>query len=248
MLSSSSLRIVRSSRALLTSRECVYKAVTCSAQCMSSSFPQKDTWTHSNTNFTALEKERKPICPADAVRSPRNYCTAQVQVTCWNCKQPLDKTPAFFCMSCKVVQPPEEGTSYFKIMDWWVTIHWLTRVHFIYLVSLWAKHFMFLPCVAFFQWLHIHSGHTQAAEKILAAAAVSTSRQLRPESCGRQGDVRGIWIETRGVTLFMSQLRLSYLLVQVRHRKWGLTLCPYYATWLCIFVSLVWFIVIWPRQ
>ncbi|KAF0034220.1 hypothetical protein F2P81_014286 [Scophthalmus maximus] len=32
------------------------------------------------------------------------------------CEQPLDTAPAFFCVSCKVVQPPEEGVSYFKIM------------------------------------------------------------------------------------------------------------------------------------
>ncbi|KAF7665553.1 hypothetical protein LDENG_00137940 [Lucifuga dentata] len=45
-----------------------------------------------------------------------NYCTA-VKLNCWNCKQPLDNTPAFFCRTCEVVQPPEEGTTYFQIMD-----------------------------------------------------------------------------------------------------------------------------------
>ncbi|XP_044054018.1 iron-sulfur cluster co-chaperone protein HscB [Siniperca chuatsi] len=118
MLSLNSSRIVRSSRTLLhpnwlmTNRQSVYKAVT--VYCMSSSFPKKDTW-HINTNFKG--KERKPIYYTNPVSSPRNYCTGQVKLNCWNCKQPLDKTPAFFCMSCKVIQPPEEGTSYFKIMD-----------------------------------------------------------------------------------------------------------------------------------
>ncbi|XP_035513886.1 iron-sulfur cluster co-chaperone protein HscB [Morone saxatilis] len=113
MLSLSYLRIVCSPRALLTNRLCVYEAFTCSAHCMSTCFPKKDIW-HSNTN---LGKERKIIYYTDRVSSPRYYCTGQVKVSCWNCKQPLGKTPAFFCMSCKVVQPPDEGTSYFKIMD-----------------------------------------------------------------------------------------------------------------------------------
>lgn len=51
------------------------------------------------------------------VSSLRTFCTAQVKLNCWNCNQPLDTSPAFFCMSCKVVQPPEAGTSYFQIMD-----------------------------------------------------------------------------------------------------------------------------------
>ncbi|KAM9361006.1 iron-sulfur cluster co-chaperone protein HscB isoform 1-T1 [Symphorus nematophorus] len=122
MLSLNSCRIVCSSRALLhpnglmTKRLSVYKTVTCSAHCMSTSCPKKDTW-NSNTNFKSLTKERKLIYYTNAVISPRNYCTGQVKLNCWNCKQPLDKTPAFFCMSCKIVQPPEEGISYFKIMD-----------------------------------------------------------------------------------------------------------------------------------
>uniref|UniRef100_A0A8C4ETY2 HscB mitochondrial iron-sulfur cluster cochaperone n=1 Tax=Dicentrarchus labrax TaxID=13489 RepID=A0A8C4ETY2_DICLA len=62
---------------------------------MSTCFPKKDTW-HSNTN---LRKERKLIYYTGRVSSPRNYCTGRVKVSCWNCKQPLDKTPAFFCMS-----------------------------------------------------------------------------------------------------------------------------------------------------
>nr|XP_046241464.1 iron-sulfur cluster co-chaperone protein HscB [Scatophagus argus] len=122
MLSFNSWRTVCSFRALphpnwlMTNQQSVYKTVTCSAHCTSASFPKKDS-RHRNTNFKALGKERKLIYYTNPVSTPRNYCRDQGKLNCWNCKQPLDKTPAFFCMSCKVVQPPEEGTSYFKIMD-----------------------------------------------------------------------------------------------------------------------------------
>lgn len=118
MLLLNSSRIVCSIRVLLhpNRQQSVFKAVTCSAHCMSTSFPKKDTWL-SNMNLRAMGKGREIIYYTNQVNSPRNYCTAQVKLNCWSCKQPLDKTPAFFCLSCKVVQPPEEGISYFKIMD-----------------------------------------------------------------------------------------------------------------------------------
>ncbi|XP_030272665.1 iron-sulfur cluster co-chaperone protein HscB isoform X1 [Sparus aurata] len=123
MLTLNSMRILCLSRASLrpnglmtTNRQYVYEAVTCSAHCMSTSFPMKDTW-HHKTNFRALGKETKPLFYTIPIGSPRNYCTGQVKLSCWKCKQPLDNSPAFFCMSCKVVQPPDEGTSFFKIMD-----------------------------------------------------------------------------------------------------------------------------------
>ncbi|GAA6218655.1 iron-sulfur cluster co-chaperone protein HscB, mitochondrial isoform X1 [Lates japonicus] len=122
MLSLNSLRTVCLSRAalhpnrLMTNQMSLSRAVTCSAHCVSTSLFNKDTW-HSNMNTRALEKERGLTYYTNQANLPRNYCTGQVKLNCWNCKQPLDKTPAFFCMSCKVVQPPEEGTTYFKIMD-----------------------------------------------------------------------------------------------------------------------------------
>lgn len=81
-----------------------------------------------------------------------------------------------------------------------------------------------LPCVASFQWLHVHAGHTKAAEKILAAPEVSTSWQLQPEICGRQGHVRGIRIEISWVRRSISMRRPSYLLPAVWNRKLGLAL------------------------
>ncbi|XP_059192843.1 iron-sulfur cluster co-chaperone protein HscB [Centropristis striata] len=122
MLSLNSFRVVCSSRALLhpnwllTNRQSAYKTVTCSAHCMSTNFPRKDT-RHSSMDLKAKGNERMAIYCTNHVSSPRNYCTGQVKLNCWNCNQPLDTRPALFCMSCKVVQPPEEGASYFKIMD-----------------------------------------------------------------------------------------------------------------------------------
>lgn len=122
MLSVNSLRIVGSSRAVLhsswltTNRVLVSKAVTCTAYCMSTSLHRKGTW-HSNMNFRALRKGRELFYFTNQSASPRNCCTSQIKLNCWNCKHLLDKRPAFFCVSCKAVQPPVEGTSYFKIMD-----------------------------------------------------------------------------------------------------------------------------------
>ncbi|KAK9522221.1 hypothetical protein VZT92_018699 [Zoarces viviparus] len=126
MLSLDTLRILCTSRAslhhswLMTKRQFVYQTVTCAAHCMSTSFPKKDTW-HSNMDLNALGKDIKRIYSTYPASSIRKYCTGQVKLNCWNCKQPLDTTPAFFCMSCKVIQPPEEDASYFKIMDCDVT-------------------------------------------------------------------------------------------------------------------------------
>lgn len=120
MLSLNCARFVCSSRALLhqkwlmKKRHSVYETLTCSAHCMSASFLKKDTW-KSNINLKVLGEERELSYSFNSVTSHRTYCTSQLM--CWNCKQLLDRRPAFFCMSCKAVQPPEEGTSYFKIMD-----------------------------------------------------------------------------------------------------------------------------------
>nr|XP_020453913.1 iron-sulfur cluster co-chaperone protein HscB, mitochondrial isoform X2 [Monopterus albus] len=116
------LRIVRSSRDvlhlnwLMTSPLSVSDSVPCLVHWMSTRFPNRDVW-HSSINFRALRKGRELFYDTKQVSSPRNYCTGQVRLNCWNCKRPLDKTPTFFCMFCNVVQPPDEGASYFTIMD-----------------------------------------------------------------------------------------------------------------------------------
>ncbi|XP_020492256.2 iron-sulfur cluster co-chaperone protein HscB isoform X1 [Labrus bergylta] len=122
MLAFNSLRFSCSPRALLkqnvlrTRRQIVYDAMTCSVHCMPTSCNRKDTW-RSHTNFVARGKDSHLSCYTHPVSSLRSFCTDQDKLSCWHCEQPLDKSPAFFCMSCKVVQPPEEGMSYFKIMD-----------------------------------------------------------------------------------------------------------------------------------
>ncbi|XP_023272883.1 iron-sulfur cluster co-chaperone protein HscB, mitochondrial [Seriola lalandi dorsalis] len=122
MLSLNSLRILCSSRAalhpnwLMTNRVSVFKAVTCSTHWTSTSFPNKDTW-HCDVNSRAPVKDRGLTYSTKQANSPRSYCTGQIKQNCWNCKQSLDKAQAFFCVSCNAVQPPEEGASYFKIMD-----------------------------------------------------------------------------------------------------------------------------------
>ncbi|XP_026198696.1 iron-sulfur cluster co-chaperone protein HscB [Anabas testudineus] len=115
-MSVSCLRVVGSSRAALhLIRHFVSKTVTRSAHCLFTSFISKDVW-HSTMNLRALTTGRGLIHHTNLVNSPMNYCTGQVRLNCWNCNRRLDKS-VFFCVSCKVVQPPEEEASYFKIMD-----------------------------------------------------------------------------------------------------------------------------------
>lgn len=83
---------------------------------MATGLHKKDTWQR-DTNFTALAKENGLFCYTNRIPSLRNYCVNQVKRNCWKCNQLFDKKPTFFCASCKVVQPPEEGISYFQIMD-----------------------------------------------------------------------------------------------------------------------------------
>ncbi|KAG7490598.1 iron-sulfur cluster co-chaperone, mitochondrial [Solea senegalensis] len=111
MLSAKPFRAACSSWAVLmwTNRLCISKV------CMSTSFSIKDTW-HCNRNVRSLLKARGLTCNTNQSSTLWNNCSGRSKVSCWSCKQPLDQTPAFFCVSCKVVQPPEEGTSYFKIM------------------------------------------------------------------------------------------------------------------------------------
>ncbi|XP_008283614.1 iron-sulfur cluster co-chaperone protein HscB [Stegastes partitus] len=118
MLSANSLRVVRSSRAVLHPNRLLTNrlSVTCSGHWMSTSLHKKDTW-HSNFNVTTVRTEKGLFYSTNYIPSLRNYTANQVKLNCWNCSQLFDKKPTFFCMSCKVVQPPEEGTSFFQIMD-----------------------------------------------------------------------------------------------------------------------------------
>ncbi|KAK2837973.1 hypothetical protein Q5P01_015185 [Channa striata] len=119
MLSWNCVRILSSSRAALhvkrpiMNRLCVCKK---SVTCLSTSLLKKETW-HSSMNPRGLGKGTDLTQYINQAKSLMNYSTSQAKLNCWNCKQPLEDKPSFFCVSCKVVQPPEEGTCYFKIMD-----------------------------------------------------------------------------------------------------------------------------------
>ncbi|XP_061585841.1 iron-sulfur cluster co-chaperone protein HscB [Cololabis saira] len=81
------------------------------ANCVSTSIPKKDT------HFKSSAKENGIFYNLNKVFTPRTCYTSRVKVNCWKCKRLLDREPAFFCSSCEAVQPPEEETSFFTIMD-----------------------------------------------------------------------------------------------------------------------------------
>ncbi|XP_017267770.1 iron-sulfur cluster co-chaperone protein HscB [Kryptolebias marmoratus] len=123
MFSVPSLRIACLNRAglnpprLLRNRLPVPNAPTGNSSCVSTCcHKKKGTW-HGNINFRGLGKERGLFYCNNAVFSLRSCSTTEVKLNCWKCKQLLVETPPFFCNSCQTIQPPEERTSYFKIMD-----------------------------------------------------------------------------------------------------------------------------------
>lgn len=156
MLSSNTCRTLCSHRALLSpNRLLMYRKAgqatvrfsvnTKSLNDVSSA--KQDTW-RNNTVRKALGNEKKRIFSANVVFL-RNYCTSHIKLNCWKCKQPLENDPAFFCLACKVVQPPEEGTSYFKIMDWWVPRHQSFSYPWIFWpLSLWATQDLTIPSLS----------------------------------------------------------------------------------------------------
>ncbi|XP_047197140.1 iron-sulfur cluster co-chaperone protein HscB isoform X2 [Hippoglossus stenolepis] len=103
-----SLRVVCSARAALV-RTSRLSAARPGHSLSSSLLPRGDTWPCS-MDTRGLSYHTSPS------HSPRSFCTGQVHLSCWRCQQPLDKTPAFFCLSCEAVQPPEQEVSYFEIM------------------------------------------------------------------------------------------------------------------------------------
>ncbi|XP_038156380.1 iron-sulfur cluster co-chaperone protein HscB [Cyprinodon tularosa] len=103
------LSSLRAARSLLSERHFSFKGVTYPQLCMSTCL-HRDTL-HRDMNIAGLVKRTNEVFLS------RGCSTSQVKHNCWNCKQLLDRTPSFFCDSCKTIQPPEEGTSFFKIMD-----------------------------------------------------------------------------------------------------------------------------------
>ncbi|XP_077377127.1 iron-sulfur cluster co-chaperone protein HscB [Festucalex cinctus] len=105
-----SFRMLPLASRLVTSRPAAFKAIACPAKCLVVGLPT-DTWS-SNTTLRTFG-----TCSFSTVTSVGSYSTCNVQMNCWKCKELLDKSPTFFCSSCKVVQPPNEGVSFFSIMD-----------------------------------------------------------------------------------------------------------------------------------
>uniref|UniRef100_A0A1A7XEM6 HscB iron-sulfur cluster co-chaperone homolog n=1 Tax=Iconisemion striatum TaxID=60296 RepID=A0A1A7XEM6_9TELE len=117
-----SLRIICSPRAvrhspwMRKSRPSFPNAVTLYHSVSASSHKNNPPW-HGEVNFRELGRVGGQFYHTNKVFTSKSCCTSQIKLNCWNCKQLLDKTSTFFCKSCQAIQPPEEGTTYFKIMD-----------------------------------------------------------------------------------------------------------------------------------
>ncbi|KAL0979060.1 hypothetical protein UPYG_G00180020 [Umbra pygmaea] len=102
--------VLYNSTKLLTNRQCLFNVSSTYATCCNNFiiFSSKDTRT--NTCFNP---------PKETIVSTMRtiFCTTSVRFNCWNCGQSVEQTPAFFCLSCNIVQPPDEEASYFQIMD-----------------------------------------------------------------------------------------------------------------------------------
>lgn len=140
----------------MPNRHAAAKTVTCSHRCMST-FHKKDTG-HRDANSGG------PGYRTNKVFSSRSYSTSEAKLNCWNCKQLLDTTPSFFCDSCKAIQPPEEGASYFRILDWLVShIVSFQLSYLIVSISVCKQKYLSSPAVSFFavtthsHWTHISS-------------------------------------------------------------------------------------------
>ncbi|XP_037536810.1 iron-sulfur cluster co-chaperone protein HscB [Nematolebias whitei] len=109
-------RAVLNPRWLMKNRLPAPSAVTRNSHCVATCCHRKDTW-NSNAFFRKLGNERGVFYYNNKIISLRNCSTSEVKLNCWKCKQLLVKSPTFFCSSCQTIQPPQERTSYFKIMD-----------------------------------------------------------------------------------------------------------------------------------
>lgn len=182
MLSPNTWRTLCSHRAsvspnwLLTNRKAGQTTVRFSVNTKSMndvSYAKKDTWRNSMIH-KALGKQNNTIFSTGVV-SRRNYCTSQNKLNCWKCKQPLENDPAFFCLACQVVQPPGEGTSYFKIMDWWVPRHSLFSypwIIFLISQSLISQYRLF-PVMLCSVWMHKSSREDMCSSSVRSIQTTS---------------------------------------------------------------------------
>uniref|UniRef100_A0A6Q2XDU2 Iron-sulfur cluster co-chaperone protein HscB n=1 Tax=Esox lucius TaxID=8010 RepID=A0A6Q2XDU2_ESOLU len=118
MVSLTIFRIICTSEALhilpklFANRRCLSKTSIYATLCKNFiNFSSKDT--QNNSCF-------KPVSESTGKHVSsllRTFSTASEKLNCWNCGHSVEQTPAFFCIFCNFVQPPDEGASYFQIMD-----------------------------------------------------------------------------------------------------------------------------------
>lgn len=69
---------------------------------------------------SSYRKDINGVCHCKAVKghlSLNSFSTVTVNRLCWKCGSSAE---LFFCSSCNVIQPPDDKTSYFDILNWWV--------------------------------------------------------------------------------------------------------------------------------
>jgi len=49
----------------------------------------------------------------------KSFSTGNVNRLCWNCGS---SAALFFCSSCNAIQPADDKTNYFDILNWWVNL------------------------------------------------------------------------------------------------------------------------------
>lgn len=137
MLSLNNLGVICISQALqhspklLAIRQCLSKASS-RATLYNNSITFSSKGTRRHTGFRLLnESIVKHVSSLQ-----RTFCTASAKLHCWNCGQSVEQTPAFFCLSCNFVQPPDERASYFLIMEWWVIWRFQLKCYIMFTHSL----------------------------------------------------------------------------------------------------------------
>nr|XP_061811549.1 iron-sulfur cluster co-chaperone protein HscB-like [Nerophis lumbriciformis] len=100
---------------LVKNRSPAFKTVSCPAHCMVGCLIKDTCRTRTTHRANRMEKEFTRYL--SNVTSIKSYSTYNIQMSCWKCSEAFVKSPTFFCSSCKVVQPPDEGASFFNIMD-----------------------------------------------------------------------------------------------------------------------------------
>lgn len=65
----------------------------------------------------AVSSYSRVVKGRNAVLNLRSFSTVTLHRLCWNCGSSAE---LFFCSSCNAIQPADDKTNYFDIMNWWV--------------------------------------------------------------------------------------------------------------------------------